>query len=274
MKKLKEILNESDKKVEWALKTHTKFDYSHDLPLQDFHKDYEGGEAAYREDPNYKLSDHDKAKMIVDWAAYSDPTRPKYKYMNWTIGQYKKGHIRAEDMLDAADSPVADTLSQFDQLKHHLPPVNTPKGLKPGNDINSYHHIADVRTALKPFLKAEDTSKVIKALSTHPGAKQIHKEDGMIVHRIDTKDAAKSIRYANPNNKWCTYRLEDKSNMFDVYHKKGPLYVVHATDNEGNLEHYQLHFHTGQYADENDKMHNLTDLTTKYPKLKNVKFQL
>lgn len=197
------------------------------------------------------------AHNIIDSAANADPDQVHHKHTEWIVNQWKKQHVRMEDF----HGRVRDTLTHFMEHGRKLP----------NKDINSYKNITDLDKALKPHVVAAEHGDMADMLDKHPEATLIHKEPGLSVHRLDTLSASKAIRKCSPDNKWCTSR-EDDNNAYHEYHTpEDPLYVVHAKDKDNIVHHFQFHFGSEQFADENDNMHPPGELVKRFPKLKNVK---
>ena len=67
-------------------------------------------------------------------------------------------------------------------------------------------------------------------------------------------------RFIGINTKWCT--AAKKNNLFDIYNKKGPLYIV-LLKKENNR--YQFHFQLGRFANEKCESINPNELADEYP---------
>lgn len=191
--------------------------------------------------------EHKEPHAIIDHFASHDPSRKKI-YTQWMIKQYQKQNIRQEDA-----PRVGETLGNFEKYKGRLD----------RKDINQYHHVADLDTALDPHLGKAASKKEEKRQIKHEGADLIHDEDGLSVHKLKTKEAA---CFYGSNTKWCT--AGKNNNYFDHYNKQGPLYVV---SNSETGRKWQLHFASGQYADEQDRNHPLMSIVAQNPGLRNVK---
>lgn len=204
------------------------------------------------------------ADTLINTAASNDPDQLKHKHTEWMVNQWKKGHIRAEDF----GGRVRDTLTHFMEHSHKLP----------NKDINSYKHIADLDTALKPHIQVEEKGgEVSDMLDKHPGAKLIHDEPGLRVHEIHTKEASKAIRTADPECKWCTTRHEDNQNYHDSYTNPerytpptNKLFVVHASDDKGETHMMQFHFGSNQFNTKDNVNRGIDSVIDKFPKIKNV----
>lgn len=264
----KVFLAESQKRIDGIKKIHTEKMAHYILNGEGNHDTHDRGvirqyNEIYMNTPYEKgmnraaIASKQVAHRIIDAAASSDPDQIHHKHTEWIVNQWKRGHVQMEDF----HGRVRDTLNNF--VEH---------GRKLQNkDINSYKNINDLDSALKPHIAQAEHGDMAAMLDKHPGATLIHKEPGLSVHRLDTKHASTSIRGCSPDNKWCTAR-DDYQNMFNNYHRDGPLYVVHAKDEaSGEVHHYQFHFPSKSFADESDKMHEPSELVKKYPKLKNVK---
>jgi hypothetical protein len=188
---------------------------------------------------------HKDTPSIIDHFAQADPSKKKV-HTQWILNQYKKGNIRQED-----SGRVKETLSNFDKYKGKLEK----------KDINQYKHISHVDQALEPHLGTASSNREADRQVKHEGATLVHDQDGIKVHQLHTKEAA---CHYGAGTKWCTAAKKD--NMFDEYHKEGPLHVVHTPDGRK----YQFHFASDQYADEQDVMQDTKHLTNQYPGLRKV----
>ena len=191
------------------------------------------------------LGEHKNSNSIIDhFASKGDPSKDK-KYTHWIVSRYNKGQFRQED-----HSRVHEALSNFEQHKNKLI----------SKDINQYKHLTDVEDAVEPHI-GSISNKQEKRQEKHEGADLIHSENGLTVHKLNTKEGA---CHYGAGTKWCT--ASRKNNMFDQYNKQGSLYVVNTPDKRK----YQFHFETNQFMNEKDQPESLGHLVKKYPSLKNV----
>jgi len=196
------------------------------------------------------LAKHRDAHAIIDHWAAADPN-PKKKYTPWLVNQYHKGNIRQEDSGRAHEA-----LTHFEKYKTKLQHADI-------YNSKHYNDLTDVEAAVKPHIGTASSNKEAKRIIKHEGADEIHNDKDLAVHKLKTKEAA---CHYGANTKWCTAAKHD--NMFDQYHKKGPLYVIH--DKKENQK-YQFHFETEQFMDHEDKPVRIGDLTDKMPGLTKIK---
>lgn len=184
--------------------------------------------------------DHD----TIDHFASHDPT-PKKIYTQWMVNQHRRGDLPKEHAEKAGN-----ILSQFDQHK----------GKMKESDINKYDHISHVEKALSPY-EGTVTGKQEKRRVKNDGSEIVHDEDGIVVRKIKTVQAACAY---GKGTKWCT--ASDEDNKFDDFNKDGPLHIIHTPDNRK----YQLHVASNQLKDEKDDDVDFHDLVDKHPNLKKI----
>ncbi len=194
------------------------------------------------------LAQHKSAPEIIDhFATHADPTAKKTN-TSWIVNQYKKGAIRQED-----HPRIKSALEGFEKYKSKLP----------SKDINSYKSLGHLEDAVEPHLGSFSSNREEKASIKHEGADLIHDGKDLMVHKLKTKEAA---CHYGAGTKWCTAAREN--NMFDDYHKDGPLYVV---TNKKTGDKHQFHFESGQFMDKKDEPIELHNFVSKNPELKDVK---
>jgi len=253
------FLIENEDRLEFIKKANPHIDRSHD-PTS-FHllqQNWKPGDD--------KISSTNSHGVVHFIANHMDPSHNK-KNTQWLVNKYKKKQFRLED-----HPRIHSAISGFETHKH--------KFEGPYRDLNHYHHISDVEDAIAPHIHAPPTmSHKQQKKMEKGGADLIHSENGVTVHRINTKEAA---CHYGAGTKWCT--AAHHNNMFDDYHKEGPLYVVHTparhdhahaqdrfgTSNSGKGGKYQFHFESHQFMDEKDREVNLHNMSKVYPELKNV----
>lgn len=173
------------------------------------------------------LAQHHDSDAIVDhFAQHADPTTNK-AHTQWIMGQYKAGAIRQED-----HPRIHAALTNFK--------VHGKKLEK--RDINQYKSLSELEDAVEPHLGTASSNREEKRITKHEGADLIHDDNGVTVHQIKTKEAAKLY---GKGTKWCT--AGEHHNMYDYYAKNGPLHVI---QHEGRK--YQFHVESGQFMDEKD----------------------
>lgn len=203
-------------RIEFLKKNNSNIDYSHDSMYSNGH--------GSRKDVNH--SEH----IIDHLAAHADPT-PKKEYTQWAVGQYKKKNIRLEDA-----PRVHSALKDFHTHKQRLEK----------KDINQYKHVSDVEDAVAPHLGTV-SNKEQKRVVKHDGADLVHEADtGVQIHRLKTKEAA---QHYGAGTRWCTAGKEN--NMFDYYHKQGPIHVIQAKL-DGEHRKFQYHEKSRQFMNEKD----------------------
>ncbi len=163
-----------------------------------------------------------------------DPTEHQ-TYFPWLLRTYLSGGIALwEDMFRAE---VA--LEKYHAIKRTLPIEQ--------RDINKFKSLPDLEDVALPMEPAVSGKELRRRAS-----EEIRKQttifyegpDGMVVSP-DTVDAAV---YWGKGTRWCTSATESE-NYFDTYDEDGPLVIVLRGDRK-----YQLHFHSGQYANARDDL--------------------
>jgi len=84
---------------------------------------------------------------------------------------------------------------------------------------------------------------------------------------IVPKDEASACYYGR-GTRWCT--AARNNNMFKQYHKSGDMYIVIPKNPKHQGEKYQLHLHTKQFMDEEDRPIDLYKFVQEYPTIRNV----
>lgn len=198
-------------------------------------------------DSNAKHQSH--ADIVDHFAQHADPTAKK-THTQWILGQYQKKNIRQED-----HPRIHQALSDFDTHKAKLEK----------KDINQYKKISDVEDAVAPHLGTFASKRKETQSVKHEGAEKVWEDDNISIHRMKTKEAA--CHYGK-GTKWCT--AAEKGNMFDEYHKDGPLHVImHKKDKDesGRQRKWQYHTNSAQFMDERDNEINKDDFEKIKPSL-------
>lgn len=186
------------------------------------------------------LAQHREPHAIIDhFATHADPTKNK-QFTQWAVQRYHEGKFRQEDA-----PRIHTALSNFQTHQKKLP----------HKDINQYKSLSDVEKAVEPHLGTL-SGKQEKKLVKSEGADLVHENEHATVHRLKTKEAACAY---GAGTKWCT--AAHNNNMFDHYHKEGPLYVVQGK-NDGRK--FQFHAPSNQFMDEHDDPVNVHEVAKKY----------
>lgn len=197
-------------------------------------------------DTTAKHQDH--SAIIDHFANNADPSKNK-QYTQYVLGLYKSKAIRQEDT-----DRVKDAITNFDRYKHKLAPE------KKQLTVKNYPTTASIHDAIKPYVgtavtKAEKREEVKQNLDI-PGKHELKYEDDNIkIFHLKDKDTSKKL-YCSTNDKnpgahpteWCTAR-DTENNMFDQYHKDGPLHVIHRKS-DGAV--FQYHAESNQFMNKED----------------------
>lgn len=200
-------------------------------------------------------TDHDLAAphresvdIINHFANNADPTNEKI-YTPWLVNKYK-----AQTFMQNDAPNIKQTLSDFHANKSRMP-------IK---DINQYKSPDELKQAVAPFIGSKSGKQQKK--DAGDGADLIHAENGVTVHKLNTKDAAMKYGAAT---RWCT--SGKRNNQFNSYNKDGDLYVIKGR----NGDKHQLYLdkngeRDNELRDEDDKEVPIQDLIKKHPELRNV----
>lgn len=190
-----------------------------------------------------KLSDQgltfSEVGAVEHFASY-DPTRNK-RLTQWLISTYMNDGYRFEDL-----SRANRTLEHFVSFNQRL-----PEGQR---DINQHKRLSDVWKAVKPFVDQPEADESLSGKAKKRQERAKAYEDSLILAETNdwtvavplTKEAAK---WWGKGTQWCT--AADENNMFEHYHKAGPLIVIVMSDGT------KLQFHADheefQFMNENDE---------------------
>jgi len=160
---------------------------------------------------------------VLDTLEQADPSKNK-QYVEWLCKQYIQKLFKLEDINRANE-----TLLRFDKIKNKLEQ----------KDINKYtfHQLESLMD--KHF---DDVVLDVDAKDVE-GAKIVYNGP---LGQLTIPSTRKASCELGKGTKWCT--AANKNNMFDHYHKQGPLYIW--KDKSG--EKYQFHFESGQFMDDKD----------------------
>ncbi len=174
---------------------------------------------------------------ILAFITECDPT-PKSIYTRWMLKRFLAGDFGGliEDVTKATES-----LDRFDRAKSTFPQQH--------RDINFFKNFSALN-AYVAYVEVKPSKKSIKAglkeaLLAKGEAEHFFENDDIRIVIPRTKEAA---IYFGKNTKWCT--AASGFNMFEVYHRQGPLYVI--LFKKENVR-WQLHFESDQFMDEADK---------------------
>ena len=187
---------------------------------------------------------------IMAMIEQGDPTKNK-QYSQWLARMYSKNIIPLEDI----QSKMFDALSKFHTLKLR-------KKIKPQHaDLNQMKQPVDLLTAMADYEDVEDTNQEVdKGQSA-----EIYADSSIRV--IVPKDEASACYYGR-GTKWCT--AAKNNNMFKQYHQRGDMYIVLPKNPKHTGEKYQLHLHSKQFMDEEDRPIDLYKFVQEYPTIRDV----
>lgn len=276
MLSFRQFLTENEEKAKKTIRwlgDHISKDSSSSASIHALSK--EDGNFAYavQNHPSYKAGEDISHIMAHLIAHHMDPT-PDKRYSQWAYQGWQNATHQFED-----HPRVKEALTRFHANKRVLgntipeyqPHIMTTPNIKKGSDINAYPDLHSLETHMDKVLNPNKQEH--KGEFSHPDAPLIHDQNGLKVHSLESKEASIHTRKCF-DNKWCTAR-DDEHNMYHDYtydhmdehgNVGANLYYVHTPDNK----HWQFHFQTDSFADQNDVMHKPESLVEKYPELKQV----
>ena len=199
--------------------------------------------------PYYKAIENPAVMSdIMAMIEKGDPTKNK-QYSQWLARMYSKNIIPLEDI----QSKMFDALTKFHTLK-------LKKQIKPQHaDLNQMKRPVDLLQAMADYEDPEE-QVVDKGQSA-----EIYADSSIRV--IVPKDETAACYYGQ-GTRWCT--AAKNNNMFKQYHKSGDMYIVLPKNPKHQGEKYQLHLHTKQFMDEEDRPIDLYKFVQDYPTIRNV----
>ena len=199
--------------------------------------------------PYYKAIENPAVMSdIMAMIEKGDPTKNK-QYSQWLARMYSKNIIPLEDI----QSKMFDALTKFHTLK-------LKKQIKPQHaDLTQMKRPVDLLQAMADYEDPEE-QVVDKGQSA-----EIYADSSIRV--IVPKDETAACYYGQ-GTRWCT--AAKNNNMFKQYHKSGDMYIVLPKNPKHQGEKYQLHLHTKQFMDEEDRPIDLYKFVQDYPTIRNV----
>jgi len=188
-----------------------------------------------------------KQKMID-----ADPTQNK-KFFAWILDGYARGGNR---MVDDIDTKMKPTLEKYISLRNRkvIPQekadITTYCGLF-GCTTDKERQLPGLMNLVDKYYKIENISTEEERALISSGQAMLEFEDAnIVVIRLKTVEAANAFGKAT---RWCT--AADKNNMFDIYNKEGPIFIIIPipTIRAYERERFQLQFDTGQFMDDTDE---------------------
>ena len=206
--------------------------------------------AKYEKPYHDAIQDQGVMSAVMAMIEQGDPTKNK-QYSQWLARMYSKNIIPLEDI----QSKMLDALTKYSTLKLR-------KKIKPQHaDINQMKRPVDLLQAMADYEDVEDANQEVdKGQSA-----EIYADSSIRV--IVPKDEASACYYGQ-GTRWCT--AAKNNNMFKQYHKSGDMYIVIPKNPKHTGEKYQLHLHTKQFMDEEDRPIDLYKFVQEYPTIRNV----
>lgn len=197
---------------------------------------------------NITINPTDRATIInivLQTLEDADPTNHK-EYVQWLAKVYTTATIKIEDLISRGHRAL-NVYHTYKQKKV-LPLAFRDIGRINFNELEAVVEDPDLKKAL-----------VDKQLTNKGDAEEIYNNDEVrIIHPKDQEAAC----YYGQGTRWCTAST-DSTNYFNHYNRNGSIYILLPKHPRYTGEKYQIHFSSGQFADETDEMVNGVDLLTK-----------
>ena len=203
----------------------------------------------YLKDNTKTLStDHDTtgthkstADIVQHFADHGDPTTNK-QHTQYAVGLYRNKAIRQEDA-----PRLKSALTSFDRYKGKLKPEEKQLTTK------NYPSIASIEDKVAPHEGTMASKKEAQKTLDQPGHKLLHEDKDIAIYHLSDKEASKNLyggghQRGGTGTSWCTAARSD-NNMFDHYHKQGPIHVIHRKS-DGAV--FQMHPESNQFMDHKD----------------------
>nr|QBK87521.1 MAG: hypothetical protein LCMAC201_04320 [Marseillevirus LCMAC201] len=209
-----------------------------------------------------KLSTDSTVPTMDDYSATmqtfqnADPTSNK-TYLDWIVSGYVNDGIkRYEDLM----TRVLPALKDYDYLKKSKKLTKIPgKAYLDETNILNYCGIAGCK---KGKFQQQGLEELIDKHAEELVSRRIQlqetediKQEGKTIFEgpnvkiIQPLTEAAACHYGR-GTRWCTAGKD--GNLFELYNKQGPLYILIPTKARYTGEKYQLHFYNEQYMDEKD----------------------
>ncbi len=165
-----------------------------------------------------------------------DPTSNK-EYASWISQKYASGGIRHHEDIGSRVGPALEIYHKH-KLKKTLEAHGVPKDI---GAIKNITHLEDSVDKL-PSLHKNDNQKVNDSEVTR------HDEEHWKIYTPHTEAASQKY---GAGTRWCT--ASNNNNMFDYYHKKGPMHIYVPKKPKYPGEKYQGHRDTFSFMNEKDE---------------------
>lgn len=180
-----------------------------------------------------------EATGVEHFASY-DPTKNN-RFTQWLISTYMKGGYRFEDL-----SRARSTLEHFVTFNQRLP--------EDQRDINQHKRLSDVWKAVKPFVDQPEADESLSGKAKKRSERAKAYADSLILAETDDWTVAvpltvEAAKWWGKGTQWCT--AGDENNMFEWYHKTGPLIVMVMSD--GTKVQFHVNDEECQFMNENDE---------------------
>jgi hypothetical protein len=217
---------------------------------------------------NWLLKNYEKPQLELDADQMIEPGSASY---NRAVAEHRRLFI--EDLFK-----VTDDLKTFSKYKQYYPEDKRDINKFTPNSLFRFIDSFELPEKIKKKLEKTELKKEIRKTRegfNHPGSTIDFEGSNYTVIKID-KSAGKLANeaaswfggyydYANGESRWCTSPPD--ASYTSGYLKDGPLYVIMANDDKGNVgkrtglpqERYQFHFPSNQFMDRADHRIELVD---------------
>lgn len=170
-----------------------------------------------------------------------DPTKNK-QYLNWIVDRYAENDFYYED----ADR-VQMVLSAFNRVFHTLEEKE--------RNIFNYPKLSVLEDAMEKFMDGEVDDIMSNREKIRIAKQNSKKFINTKRFKVIIPECKEAAAYYGYGTRWCTNTSDEKSTIFEGYHKKGPVYIIIADDRK-----FQLHYESSQFANEKDDTPNEEDI--------------
>ena len=230
----------------------------------------------YKYEDIAQLIDYDLAVNTVAAEFENRVSRNNDRYLPWIMREYAKpegrGGIRY--MEDLSDTDYNLTLYEQNKRRRGFP--------QEAKDINKLS-AEQLRAVVRRF-NPEDPEGIAYNLGNYDvvyGSMPITYDllddkpkpeiasDVVVIHPKDKAAAVYFGRVLGGMTEWCTAYIPPKTNQFDYYNSRGPMYIIIPQTSKYEGEKYQIHMNSNQIMNEDDNPVSLTELlVNRFPELK------
>ena len=194
--------------------------------------------------PHEKQSQQMIINDILSVIEQGDPTQHK-EYSQWLVKCYANEDVILEDII----SKGRDWLEVYDEMKRRKILPAHYRDIMKLKFKDLYYVIIDPELVAKLNSQSADVDK---------GNSKVVFENAAV--RIIKPEDETAACYYGQGTTWCT--AARNNNMFNYYHKQGPMYILLPKQPNYDGEKYQIHLQSGQFMNEEDDPINFYRLIT------------